>query len=273
MRCGSMRWMAALIVIGLIAAAPSRADLAKGDLAWSERAVQLDGEAAAPNRIESAIGHYRSALEKDPDSAAARWKLLRALHFAIDFTSLSDTLKEERAREAVALARAASERAESLSASDGDRARLLFWSAIAWGVRAQRIGLLTVVREGAATRMHDFAQRSLALDPDVDRGGAFRLLSRLHATLPRVPFVSGWVDPERALPLAEQGYALAPEHPGNRLILALSLIEAAPDRRAQAEDLLRSVAEAEPREAYRAEDLRIRKQARLRIESLAKEAR
>ena len=269
------RWIALIIVLGLSGwAGAAHADLSQGDLAWSERAVQLSGELAQPDRIEAAIAQYRRALEADPASAVARWKLLRALHYAIDFSSLPDDLKEERVAEAVELARTSAGLAEELQASGRDRARLLFWSAIAWGVRAQRVGLLTVVREGAATRMHDFAQDSLELDPGVDRGGAYRLLSRLHATLPRVPFVSGWVDPDKALPLAEKGYSLAPEHPGNRLILALSLIEAeaaAPADRTRAAALLRSVAEADPRPGFRAEDLRIRKQARIRLAALVQE--
>ena len=128
--------------------------------------------------------------------------------------------------------------------------------------------LLTVVREGAAERMYEHARESLELDSSVDRGGALRLLSRLHATLPRVPFVSGWVDRDRALPLAERGHALDPEHPGNRLILALTLLERAPARGVEARELLESVASAAPRPDYLVEDLRISEQARERLAEL-----
>ena len=38
----------------------------------------------------------------------------------------------------------------------------------------------------------------------VEQGGAWRLLSRLHSALPRVPWLSGWVDPRQAVPLAER---------------------------------------------------------------------
>ena len=69
-------------------------------------------------------------------------------------------------------------------------------------MRAQRVGLLTIVRQGVAKRMQQDAEQSLKLDPAVDQGGALRLLSRLNATLPKVPFVSGWVDRKKVLPLA-----------------------------------------------------------------------
>jgi hypothetical protein len=121
--------------------------------------------------------------------------------------------------------------------------------------------------------MHDYAEQSLALDPSVDRGGALRLLSRLHATLPRVPFVSVWVDRDRALPLAERAHALDAAHPGNRLILALALLERAPGRSSEARELLESVANAEARSDFLAEDLAILEQARDELEALNDDSR
>ncbi len=244
------------------------ASIAAGDRAFALRAEVLDGERAEPARIEEAIGHYRAAAEADPASLEARWKLLRALHYAIDFTTLPDDAKEARVGEAVELARSSSEYTDDAQGAPPDRARLLFWSSIAWGTRAQRVGLLTIVREGVAKRMYENAQQSLDLDPSVDRGGPLRLLSRLHSTLPRVPFVSGWVDRSQALPLAERAYALDPGHPGNRLILALTLLERESSRSGEARDLLESVASAEPEPGHLAEDLRIRERARERLAQL-----
>ena len=130
---------------------------------------------------------------------------------------------------------------------------------------AGKVGLLTLVREGLATRMHDCALRAAALEPTIERGGAYRLLSRLNASLPRVPFVSGWVERSQALPLAERAFAIDPDDPGNRLVLAVTLLERAPERRAEATALLESVSAATPRNALRAEDLAIREQARERL--------
>lgn len=258
-----------------IAARPRLAEaLAQGDHAWDRRAETVEERLAEPGRIREAIARYRAAHEAEPEALVARWKLLRALHYAIDFTTLAEDEKDAHAEQAIELARDSVEKldaqppADDAQGASADRARVLFWSAIAWGSRAQRVGLLTLVREGIARRMHDLAERSLALDPSVDRGGALRLLSRLHATLPRVPFVSGWVDRDEALPLAERAHANDPAHPGNRLILALALLEQAPDREREARDLLASVAAAEPRASHRVEDLAIREQARERLEAL-----
>ena len=92
------------------------------------------------------------------------------------------------------------------------------------------------------------------------------MMSALHARLPRVPFVSGWVDRSEALPHAERALAIAPQHPGNRLLLALPLVGLHPGRRPEALAVLEEVSEFVPRAASEVEDLTIRRQARERLE-------
>jgi hypothetical protein len=114
--------------------------------------------------------------------------------------------------------------------------------------------------------LHDYAELVIALDPSFEEGGALRLLARLHATLPRIPLLSGWVDREQALPLMERALALAPAHPGNQLLMALTLRELAPARSNDANLLLENAASSTPRPAYAAEDAAIRKEAREQLE-------
>ena len=94
------------------------------------------------------------------------------------------------------------------------------------------------------------------------------MLARLHATLPKVPFLSGWVNRGAAIPLAERAVALAPAHPGSQLVLALTLLDIEPERRLEARDaLLRAVA-IEPRTTFRVEDRVVQAQARARLSEL-----
>jgi tetratricopeptide (TPR) repeat protein len=250
---------------------PTGSALAEGDRRWTARAANVDGSLAEPGSIEDAIRAYEAAHAAEPDALQPRWKLLRALHYLIDFTHAADGRKDRAVDRAVELAR---ESREAIAAdgrgSRRDRAQLHFWSAIAWGSLALRAGLLETVREGAATRMLEHAERAVELDPGIERGGSYRLLSRLHADLPRIPFVSGWVSRDRVLPLARQAFAADPTDPGNRLVLALALLERAPWRRAEALDLLEEVAQRAPRPELRAEDLAIRVQA---ADRLAREKR
>jgi hypothetical protein len=121
------------------------------------------------------------------------------------------------------------------------------------------------VREGLAGRIYRDAQAAVALDETIEEGGAHRLLARLHATLPRVLFLSPWVDPSRALPHLERALALSPSHPGNRLLYAFTLLELAPERRGEALALLEELAVLEPRPSERSEDLAMRRSARERL--------
>jgi hypothetical protein len=258
--------LGAILLAALAAPIDGRASLAAGDAAWAERAERLDGRLADPERTEAAIRAYRPACTVPTDGLEACWKTLRALHYLVEFTHATDERKDAAAEEASSLARSWAESLGSETKPSRDLGLLSFWSAIAWGARGQRVGLLTIVREGIAGRMRDFARRAVEIDPTLERGGAYRLLSRLHATLPRVPFVSGWVERDRALPLAEQAVEVDPDDPGNELVLALALLEQGPEeRRDEAWQRMRRVADLEPRPALLAEDLAIRAEARERL--------
>jgi hypothetical protein len=158
---------------------------------------------------------------------------------------------------------------EQLEAADvraTDAARLYFWAAVNWGAWSRVVGLLGAVRQGVANRLHRYTSLAVALEPEYEDGGPLRLLGRLHAELPRVPFLSGWVDRSQAVPLVESAYALAPQNPGNQLLLALTLLDLAPDRRDDALDLLERVERLTPRPSMRIEDLAVREQATRRLD-------
>jgi tetratricopeptide (TPR) repeat protein len=265
----------------------ARGDLDRGDLAW---AVRAEGEREGRPQvgpIAEAVAAYERALAAEPENVSARWRLLRSLHFQGEFVATDRKSAErsfDRGRQVaevgldlLALRLETGERSDRMAPEtlrdriaatnlpQSDVARLHFWAAIHWAASARTLGLLTAVRQGLVNRIQRYTLVAIALEPEYDEGGAYRLLGRLHAELPRVPFVSGWVDRDEAIPLVERAYAIAPENPGNRLLLALTLLDLAPDRRAEALDLLDAVRRLEPRPAMRIEDLSIRDEARRRF--------
>jgi hypothetical protein len=269
-----MRASLLAITIGLALAAPAAADVGRGDAAYARRGAGAAAGQADPGPIREAVRAYQAALAAEPESLAIRWRLLRALYFEGDFAT------PERAAEKALFERATALADESLRlfaarAGDGlaelsedelrarlsqagiaasDAAALHFWSAVAWGAWSQTHGLLDAVRAGVAERIHEQALLAHRLDPDLEQGGALRLLSRLHAKLPRVPLVSGFVDRKQAEPLAAETLERWPEHPGNRLLLALTWLELAPERRGEALALLGEVAASAPRASQQVED-------------------
>jgi tetratricopeptide (TPR) repeat protein len=275
------------VLLGFCSLAAHADEVAVGDSAWARRAEGEREGRPLTGPIREAIRSYESALSARPERLEARWKLLRALHFAGDFAApdeeesrrISDRAREaseqgldllaERVGSRVRLEEVDAEAIRSqLAAADvspRDAARLYFWSAISWGAWSQNAGLLTAVRQGVANRIHRYTLITVALEPEYDEGGAFRLLGRLHAELPRVPFVSGWVDRDESIPLLERAYALAPANPGNRLLLAMTLLDLAPERSSEALELLKQVEGLTPRPSMRIEDLAMRIEARERL--------
>jgi tetratricopeptide (TPR) repeat protein len=278
-----------VLLVAVVGIAPldTRADdILRGDASWRARAEGEREGRPAPGPIREAVRYYERALSARPESLEARWKLLRALHFAGDFVARESQERRATFDHALAVSDQGMERLarqlgagrledmdppairrqlEARSVPVTDVARLYFWSAIHWGAWSREAGLVRAVRQGVANRIHRYTSLAIALEPEYEEGGAFRLLGRLHAELPRVPFVSGWVDRDASIPLLERAYAIAPANPGNRLLLALSLLDLAPERRAEALDLLKQVEGLTPRASMRIEDLVMRREARDRL--------
>lgn len=260
--------------------------LERGDRAYAARGVDNDGRGrAAPDRIAVAIEAYEEALAEDPGNLAARWKAMAALYFAGDFAApdveaahaffeRGRLLGEDgiaRVARRLDLGRPLVDLDAEVIRASVPRAlatpvgRLYFWAAINWGAWTREEGFLQIVRQGVARRLRDYAKVSLALDPAIYRGGSQRLLAHMHANLPRVPFISGWVDRELAVGFADQALIVAPDDVGNRAILGLVLLDTVPARRAEALSILAEVAEAAPREHLVVEDQATREMARRRL--------
>jgi tetratricopeptide (TPR) repeat protein len=287
-RSSRLAWV---LLIGFACVAAQVDPATRGDAAWARRGEGEEAGRAVPDQILEAISAYEAALTASPHDSTTRWKLLRALHFAGDFTTASNADRLayfDRAREVSGaglgqLSRTGlsqnqllgidpdvlAARLEAANLQRNDVARLYFWTAINWAAWAREVGVIGAVRKGVANRLHDYVRVTLALEPDYDEGAAYRLLGGLHTELPRIPFFSSWVDRGEAIPTIERAYGLAPENPGNRLLLAVALIELAPERRQEAIGLLVQVQELTPRENLRIEDLAMREEAR---EHLSREA-
>jgi len=283
------RGAAAWIALSILLSAPAAtANLARGDAAWARRAEGHAGGKARPEPVGEALAAYEAALAARPDALEPRWKLVRALWFQGEFASASEAAARAAYERAIALAepavtqvgarlgtpsperaalRPAALRARLEPDELHDAAQLYFWAAVGLGAWSRSAGLLEAVRAGVAGRLHEYTEISIALDPSVEGGGALRLLAHLHAALPRVPLLSGFVDRTRALPLAARAAAEYPEHPGNPYLVALTLLELAPERRAEALRLVEQTASLEPRPEQLVEDTALRLGARARLEA------
>lgn len=230
-----------------------------------------------PGPIREAIRAAEEALDAQPDSLEARYRLVRGLYFAGDHSNEDE---ESRLRDLercegvgdigmdqLAVALGGGERLEELEPAEirnrvppQDRpsvAALYYWTSLCWGSASQLTGTFRAIRDGVANILYEMSGVVLALDPGHHIGGAHRLRAYLHATLPSVPFITGWVDRDKSVPEAESAMAFASDERENRVIYGLALWETRPEERGRAETILRDVARLEPRPEHRAEDLSI----------------
>jgi tetratricopeptide (TPR) repeat protein len=252
--------------------------LTRADAAWHRRAEgHVDGQ-AAPGPIGEAVAAYEEALAADPTHLETTWKLLRALYFQGDHTTEGNEAKKKvfgRGREvSEAALNLLAERIGTREALDTmepeaflaafrepEVPRIYFWATANWGLWGQAYGKMAAARQGVATRVRDYSEIVIALDPEYEDGGGYRILGRLHTEAPKIPFITGWIDHKGAILHLRRAFELGSEDPYNRFYLADALLRFDKRQEADAMKLLRQVAKLTPRPEKVIEDLFVRQEA------------
>lgn len=236
----------------------------QADAAWGRRAQGRQGGRPQPGPIDEAIGAYERALKADPANLDAAWKLLRALHFKGEYAARTAEEKQKIFGRGRDVAEAAldriSQRAGGRKKLDGlspqaaakalagiPQARPIhLWAAVHWGLWGDSFGRLAAARQGVGDRIRRSAEVLLALDETYEDAAAHRILGRLHTLAPKVPFVTGWVDRDKAVAELRRAVALAPDNFLNHLYLAEALLEHQPDKKKEAQEILRRLLTRSP---------------------------
>jgi tetratricopeptide (TPR) repeat protein len=254
--------------------------IAAADGAWLRRDEGRVGARASSTRINEAITGYRKAAES-PSNVEARWKLARALFFRAKYTGLAPDAEraafvEARAagEEAIELLRhapaarggvlpadAPRERVVAALSRERDAAPVYFWTAVAWGEWGLLAGRYQAAKAGAATRVRDYSSTVIALDPDFEEGGGYRILGRLHHRAPRVPYVTGWVSRTEAVRNLRLAVQVAPRNFVNRHFLAEALADQGAAGKREAIRIEREILADAPSPGHLVEDVAIQAEA------------
>ena len=255
--------------------------ITEGDVHYARRQDGRVGAQANPREIALAVSSYDRAAQA-PDSAEARWKLARALYFQGAYTGQDADgqaaiyekarlagdeaihILERRAKNRQAPAfegRAPSDIAAAVL-SDRDASPTFFWAAVAWGQWALTSGKLKAARTGAAEKIRDDASVVIALDPDFEEGGGYRILGRLHHQAPKVPFLTSWVSRDKALENLRRAVAVNDHNFVNRHFLAEALADGGPAERAEAIQIEQKLAADAPSPGHLIEDLSTQEEAK-----------
>ena len=232
--------------------------IAAGDAAWARRAEGHQGARALPGPIDEAIAAYQRAVKEQPDRLEGTWKLLRALHYKGDFTTDSNDAKQRifaRGKEVAEggidrLAKRTAGSRQKLDALSPTRAAkavaavpearpLFLWSAVHWGLWGDVFGRLAAARQGVGDKVRRYSEILIAADERYEDAAGHRILGRLHTLAPKVPFVTGWVDRDKAIAELRRAVALGPDNFDNHVFLAEALLEYQPAKAAEARDVLR----------------------------------
>jgi tetratricopeptide (TPR) repeat protein len=254
--------------------------LAKGDAAWNRRAEGHAGPRANPGPIGEAIAAYEQALKQQPDRLETYWKLLRAEHFKGDFVAATREQKQavfgpartvaEAGLDRLARKAGGRERLDAMAPRAAARAlagvpgaaALHLWAAIHWGLWGDNFGRLAAARQGVGDRVRRYAEVVIAIDERFEDAGGHRVLGRLHTLAPKVPFLTGWVDRDKAVAELRRAVALSPDYPLNSVFLAEALLQHQSAKAPEARQLLRRVVEVRPSPEREVEDADAIAQAR-----------
>ncbi len=220
------------------------APLERGDAAWARRGDGQSNGLAAAAPIAEAVAAYEAALTAEPSNLEARARLLRALWFQGQYATADDAGKQkvfergktvgEQGLDQIAASakktRSAIDEGSAQAVAEAVRpipgaAPIFFWSAVHWGLWGDAFGKFAAARQGVAGKIRDRCLVVLALDENLERGGGHRVLGRLHAVAPHVPFFTGWIDRTTAIAELRKALALGPEDPLNRQYLGEALLE------------------------------------------------
>lgn len=273
---------------------PESATIALGDEQFAKRADGVLGSVGNCAWVDEAIRHYRAAAASSPQSLTALTRLLRALHFRGAFCEArrqkgteeppaSKTRRLALFDEGRKLGQAAIDRLERQVEQSPTRAAgriaflkavpdagLLFvWTGALWGEWAQLSGKFAAAKAGIGSRLRDLAQTVIDIDPALQDAAGYRLLGRLHADAPKIPFFTGWVSREKGLAYLRRAHEIGPRHPITWYFLAEAILEHEPQKKMEAIALLEKCATTEPRPDTVIEDRRYAEMAKEKLQSLS----
>ncbi len=238
--------------------------IATGDAAWARRAEGRQGDRALPGPIDEAVAAYERAVREQPERLEGTWKLLRALHYRGEYATAAREGKQQvfaRGKEAAEagldrLARRVGgrEKLDAMAPAQAAKAvsslpeakPLYLWAAVHWGLWGDVFGRMAAARQGVGDRVRRYSEILIALDERYEDAGGHRILGRLHALAPKVPFVTGWVDRDQAIAHLRRAVALGPDNLDNHLFLAEAFLEHQPARSAEAREILRRLLARRP---------------------------
>lgn len=284
-----------LLLVPLAAALSAAAQVpasraAEADRLWDTRAAGATGGTALPGPIDAVIATCRKGIVEAPGSIDLRWRLMRAFYFKGEYAvfdvaskraifdegkvageeALTLIRKDAGVRTGKPLEKASPVELVPFVTGRPDVVAAFYWASVDWGKWAIVFGKTAAVKKGAAAKIRDYATSVILLDSQLEGGGGYRVLGRLHHQTPSVPFLTGWASREEALRNLRLAIKTLPGDFINRLYLAEAMWDYEAARRDEARKALETLIAATPSPSLPVEDRKTQEVARAVLTSWGK---
>lgn len=173
---------------------------------------------ADAGNIDKAIELYKKAIETSTGAQKeeAIWKLMRAYYFKGKYTTDNSDARKK-------IYDLGKEMGQIGLKEFPESVGIHLFSAIVWGVWGEEYGIMKAAREGVAGKIKEHCEKVIALDPNFDEAGGYRVLGRVYYKAPKIPLVLSWPSKKKAVEILEQSHKLAPRNLNTRQFLAEAL--------------------------------------------------
>lgn len=249
-----------MVLMASVAAQDAEGDpFAQALTVWESRGEAYSGGLVPAEPTQKVLDLLEEELKQHPDNLNACVLLLEAIYFHGDFVAKSKEAKQALYNRGVKVSEMALRhilKVEDPFDLDVDELRdglkdhpqgvaLAFWTSVIWGLWGDNFGSLQAARKGVATKIRTFGELTIELDANAFDGGGYRVLGRLHTLAPKIPFVTGWIDRDKAIDLLKRAVEVSDREPLNKYYLAEAILKFRKKERDEARTLLQAVIDHE----------------------------
>ncbi len=246
-----------ILIVFLLAsfsfAGESAVDLVKtGDELYKRRAEGHSGDKAPVDIVLKARDAYLAAYDNGDHSEELVDKLMSANYFYATYAEEDETKQKQALELSIKVG-------EELLSRMPDSVAVNYQMGGAWGRWGEVFGIFASARKGVAQTVREYAETTVALDPEYAGGGGYRTLGRLHFKAPKIPFILSWPSKKESEKFLKKATALGPDKLTNHLFYAETLMASGAKKEALSE--LEFILKAIPSQDTLVEDLRDQKEA------------
>ncbi len=198
----------------------SQSLMSEADGYWDKRGEVFETSTllADSTNIDMAISLYKKIAETatGAEKEEAIWKQIRAYYYKGKYTTNDKELKKK-------IYDFGKKIGEANLATYPDSPGLNLFLAIVWGVWGEEYGILAAAKKGVAGKIKELCEKTIALDPEFDEAGGYRVLGRVYFKAPKIWPILRWPSKKEAVKILKKSLEIAPTNLDSKQFYAEAL--------------------------------------------------